>query len=110
MATKRITESQVPEVVRSIVNGKFFNIKFYKKDGTLRSAIAQKGVYNPSKHEPPKGTGESGQQALTRGRIKFYECHHKNDDGTITGEYRQASIERLVSITYDGDTYEVTHE
>lgn len=109
MATKRITESEVPAVVSNIVNGKFFHIKFYKKDGTLRSAIAQKGVHNPTKHEPPKGTGESGKQALSRGRIKFYECQHKNDDGTITGEYRQASIDRLVSITYDGDTYEVTH-
>lgn len=110
MATKRIKESEVYDLVERIANGQFFNIKFYKKDGTLRSAVAQKGVYNPSNHPAPKGTGESGKQALKNGRIKFYECHHKNDDGSVTGEYRQASIERLVSITCNGDTYEVNHQ
>lgn len=102
-----ITENEVPNLIRNITNGKFFNITFRKKDGTVRSALAQRGVSNPSKHAPPTGTGESAREALNNGRIKFYECKHKNDDGTVTGEYRQASISRVLDITTDGTTYVV---
>lgn len=95
-------------VIESIPRGVFFRVAFYKKDGTFREATAQLGVYNTKNPKlTPKGTGETSSQALSNGRLKFYEPHHRNADGSLSGEYRQCSISKIVSITTNKQTYEV---
>lgn len=97
----RIKEKQVKALIESIPNGSFFSITFQKKDGTIRKAVAQKGVHNPKNElKKPKGTGISAKEALKNDVVKFYEPHHKNADGTTTGEYRSASISRIIEFTH----------
>jgi hypothetical protein len=107
----RITEHELAEKVKEIPNGMFFSITFRKKDGTIRNAVGQKGVTRPKDaRKTPKGTGVSAREALEKGLVKFYEPHHKNDDGTVTGEYRQADIRRVLSLTAGKTKFIVTHK
>ena len=110
MKTAVVTEQEAKNIIKNIVKGRFFGMSYKKKDGTDRHAVCQLGVKNPINADiTPKGTGESAAEALERGRIKYYEPHHRNNDGTVSPAYRQASISRVVSITTNGETYIVKH-
>lgn len=110
MKTKVITEQEAKAIIKSIPRGQFFSMQYRKKDGTFREAVCQLGVRNSSTLPSPKGTGETAQEALERGRIKYYEPHHRNDDGTVSPAYRQASIDRLHTICTCGKVYVVDHK
>lgn len=104
----KIKRTDVLGLVNSIPNGVFFSVRFKKKDGTIRNATAQKGVYNtkdPDKR--PKGTGASCKDKLKGGVLGFYEPHHQNEDGTTTGEWRSCKIERIISIKTNKEIFEV---
>lgn len=106
---KTITEQEVKNVIKRITKGQFFNMRYIKKDGSYRTATCQLGVRNPKGMSAPKGTGETALEALESGRVKYFEPNHRNDDGTVSTAYRQASISRIVSITTNGETYIVKH-
>lgn len=103
-----ITENEVPVILYNNVKGaEFFNIEFVKANGEDRSATAQLHVSNPRNTAiTPKGTGESAQEALKCGRIKFYEPHHPGD---MEGVYRQCKISRVKSMKIRGVVYKVIH-
>lgn len=103
-----ITEEEVPEILYNNVKGaEFFTIDFVKADGTDRRATAQLHVSNPRNEAiTPKGTGESAQEALKCGRIKFYEPHHPGD---MEGVYRQCKISRVKSMKIRGVVFKVIH-
>lgn len=106
--TVYITTAQVPEILYNNVSGaEFFTIDFTKADGSPRKATAQLHVSNPRNEAiTPKGTGESAQEALKCGRIKFYEPHHPGD---MEGVYRQCKISRVKSMKIRGVVYKVIH-
>lgn len=106
--TVYITTAQVPEILYNNVSGaEFFTIDFTKADGSPRKATAQLHVSNPRNEAiTPKGTGESAQEALKCGRIKFYEPHHPGDK---EGVYRQCRIDRVHSMKIRGVLYKVIH-
>ena len=108
MQKQVISESQIAEVVARFERGEFVSIIFTKADGTRRTALAQFGVAKPVNAPAPKGTGESAQEALTRGRVKFFDASVENPDGT-RGGYRQALFSRILTITGAGITYIVDH-
>ena len=108
MKKQIITEAEIAEVVSRFERGEFVSITFTKKDGTRRVALAQFGVANPTNTAAPKGTGETAKEALTRGRVKFFDASVVNDDGT-RGGYRQAVFSRIITIVADGVTYIVDH-
>lgn len=100
----KIKANQVKDLIETIPNGVFWSIKFQKADGTVRNATIQKGVHNPKdQKKKPKGTGISQKESLKNGVVKFYEPHHKNTDGTITGEYRSCRIDRIISFSHPKD-------
>ena len=103
-----ITENEVPSILYNNVSGaEFFTIDFTKADGSPRKATAQLHVSNPRNEAiTPKGTGESAQEALKCGRIKFYEPHHPGDK---EGVYRQCRIDRVHSMKIRGVLYKVIH-
>ena len=103
-----ITEAEIPAVIARFERGEFVSIIFTKADGTRRTATAQFGVANPTNAPAPKGTGESAAEALTRGRVKFFDASVENPDGTHGG-YRQALFSRILTITGNGTTYIVDH-
>lgn len=104
---KRIPENEVVNLLNIINGSEFFGIRYIKKDGTEREAVAQLHVSNPRNTAlTPKGTGESAATALEMGRLKYYEAHHKEVEG---GAYRQCALERLISLTIKGVTYQVLH-
>lgn len=109
MKCRIITETEAKEVIKNIVKGKFFAMQYRKKDGTLRHAICQLGVHSPTSLKHPTGAGESAAEALEKGRVKYFEPNHKNDDGTTSPAYRQAALSRIYTITTDGKTYVVEH-
>lgn len=109
MKVRIIKEAEVASVIKSITKGQFFCIKYQKKDGSYRTATAQLGVHTPKSIASPKGTGESASEALEKGRIKYFEPNHKNEDGTVSVAYRQANISRLHTISYKGTLYVVDH-
>lgn len=106
---KTVTEQEVKAVIKKIAKGQFFNMRYIKKDGTYRTATCQLGVHSPKDIPSPKGTGESAHEALEAGRVKYFEPNHRNEDGTVSTAYRQASISRIISITTNGETYIVKH-
>ena len=108
MKKQVISESQIAEVVARFERGEFVSIIFTKADGTRRTALAQFGVANPVNAPAPKGTGESAKEALTRGRLKFFDASVENPDGS-RGNYRQALFSRILTITGNGITYIVDH-
>ena len=103
-----ISEAEIPAVIARFERGEFVSIIFTKADGTRRVALAQFGVANPTNADAPKGTGESAKEALTRGRLKFFDASVENPDGT-RGNYRQALFARILTITGNGITYIVDH-
>ena len=108
MKKQVITEQEIVEVINRFERGEFVSIIFTKADGTRRTALAQFGVANPVNAPAPKGTGESAKEALTRGRLKFFDASVENPDGT-RGGYRQALFSRILTITGNGITYIVDH-
>ena len=108
MKKQVISESQIAEVVARFERGEFVSIIFTKADGTRRTALAQFGVANPVNAPAPKGTGESAKEAITRGRLKFFDASVENPDGS-RGNYRQALFSRILTITGNGITYIVDH-
>ena len=108
MKKQIITEAEIAEVVSRFERGEFVSITFTKKDGTRRVALAQFGVANPTNTAAPKGTGETAKEALTRGRVKFFDASVENDNGT-RGGYRQAAFSRIITMVADGVTYIVDH-
>jgi hypothetical protein len=104
---KKIAENEIINLLNTINGSEFFGIKYIKKDGTEREAVAQLHVFNPRNTAlTPKGTGESAATALEMGRLKYYEAHHKEVGG---GVYRQCALERVVSLNVKGVTYQVLH-
>ena len=103
-----ITEQEIVDTIKSINKGAFAGITFKKADGTIRTAQAQFGVYNPANVAAPNGTGETAKQALTAGRLKFFDASVVNADGS-RGGYRQALFGRVLSICHRGKLYIVDH-
>ena len=108
MKKQVISESEIEGVVARFERGEFVSIIFTKADGTRRTALAQFGVANPVNAPAPKGTGESAKEALTKGRLKFFDASVENPDGS-RGNYRQALFTRIHTITGNGITYIVDH-
>ena len=108
MKKQIITEAEIPEVINRFERGEFVSITFTKADGSRRVALAQFGVANPTNAPAPKGTGESAKEALTRGRVKFFDASVVNPDGT-RGGYRSAVFTRIITIVGSGVTYIVDH-
>lgn len=108
MKKQVISESEIEGVVARFERGEFVSIIFTKADGSRRTALAQFGVANPTHTAAPKGTGESAKEALTKGRLKFFDASVENPDGT-RGGYRQALFSRILTITGQGITYIVDH-
>ena len=108
MKKQVITEQEIAEVITRFERGEFVSIIFTKADGTRRTALAQFGVANPVNAPAPKGTGESAKEALTKGRLKFFDASVENPDGS-RGNYRQALFSRILTITGNGITYIVDH-
>jgi len=74
-----------------------------------RFTRAQLGVTNPANcTKPGEGAykGESGEEALEKGRLKYFDMGVKNNDGTFGG-YRQAVIENIKKLHINGVDYEV---
>jgi hypothetical protein len=72
-----------------------------------RFTRAQLGVVNPSNcTKPGKGQfiGESGEEALFKGRLKYFDMDVVNPDGT-RGNYRQAVIENIKKLKINGEEY-----
>lgn len=100
----KVKAKQVKNLIETIPNGTFWSVTFKKSDGTVRKATVQKGVFNPKNPlKKPKGTGISQKESLKNGVVKFYEPHHKNTDGTVTGEYRSCRIDRIISFSHPKD-------
>lgn len=108
MKRSYITVEDIPAAVSNISKGEFFGIVFRKKDGTLRKARAQRGVYNPAHAPAPKGTGETTAKALSAGRLKFFDSSVINADGS-RGNYRQARFAAILEICYRKTLYIVDH-
>ena len=108
MKREYITVDGIPAVISNITRGEFFGITFRKKDGTLRHARAQRGVYNPANVSAPKGIGESGREALAAGRLKFFDSTVTNADGS-KGNYRQARFSSILEICYKKTLYVIDH-
>jgi hypothetical protein len=97
-----IHETDIPATVKSFPRGRFISVLFWKKDGSLRRALAMMGVHNPADPDmKPKGVGETQRMALEKDRFKFY-------DATKRG-YRQARFEGIIWMACDGHTYVVDH-
>ena len=133
MATvkKFITTQEVEGLVRGIKRGQLFSMHFKrvapkcpvcgksnkKWQGLThcpecgaelsleRETMAQLGVHNPSNTDiTPKGTGESAQEALADGRIKYFDMNVVDGNGK-RGGFRQAAIENVTRLTIEGVDY-----
>lgn len=72
-----------------------------------RFTRAQLGVQNPTNATKPghgKFIGESGEEALEKGRLKYFDMDVVNADGT-RGNYRQAVIENIKRLKINGEEY-----
>lgn len=71
-----------------------------------RESHAQLGVHNPSNELiTPKGVGESAQEALQDGRLKYFDMDVVDDRNGKRGGYRQAAIENITRMTIKGVDY-----
>ena len=131
---KFITPAEVKSLVKSVKHGQFFSMVFdrvapkctacgksNKRWHSLthcpecgaplsfeRETLAQLGVHNPSNTDvTPKGTGESAQEALDDGRVKYFDPQIDNHNGTH-GAYRQCAIENIKRLKVNGEEYIVT--
>lgn len=74
-----------------------------------RFTRAQLGVQNPANcTKPGQGQfiGESGEEALAKGRLKYFDMDVVNADGS-RGNYRQAVIDNILRLKIRGDEYVV---
>ena len=74
-----------------------------------RFTRAQLGVQNPTTATKPgqgQFIGESGEEALAKGRLKYFDMDVVNADGT-RGNYRQAVIENIKRLKICGEEYMV---
>lgn len=108
MKKQIITEHEIAGIVKTFTRGEFVSIIFTKADGSRRKALAQFGVYNPANTAAPNGSGETANEALNKGRVKFFDASVENPDGS-RGNYRQALFSRILTITGNGITYIVDH-
>ena len=105
---KYIRENEIPNILNTIKGAEFFSMRYVKKDGSFREATCQIHVSNPRNEAiTPNGTGESAHEALSNGRIKYYEAHHAELKGQ--GVYRQCRIDRLIDMKVKGVTYIIIH-
>lgn len=72
-----------------------------------RFTRAQLGVQNPTNCTKPghgQFIGESGEEALAKGRLKYFDMDVVNPDNT-RGNYRQAVIENIKRLKINGEEY-----
>lgn len=85
-----------------VIRGKIINVKWYKKDGTLRSANVRSGVYKLL-----KGGKSSANQYNSY--VTVYLMWQM--DGTsfkAESGYRNLNLSTISSLTFQGTTYEIT--
>lgn len=127
---KLTTEKQVKEIIATIAKGEFAGVTFVRvapkcercgksdkkwtglttcphcggKLSLERTSLVQFGVVGNA--DTPKGTGETEQQALENGRLKFYDKNAVKKDGT-KGDFRQCRINLLKRLAVKGVEYAV---
>ena len=72
-----------------------------------RFTRAQLVVQNPTNCTKPghgQFIGESGEEALAKGRLKYFDMDVVNPDNT-RGNYRQAVIENIKRLKINGEEY-----
>lgn len=77
-----------------------------------RFATCKLGVTDPKHTTKPgegKFKGESFEDALADGRLKYFDMNVENEDGT-KGNYRQCKIENIREIRTNGQVYWVKNE
>jgi len=75
----------------------------------FRDATCRLGVTDPKNCTAPgkgKFIGESFEEALAKGNLKYFDMNAENKDETI-GCYRTAKIEKIKEIRMDGRIFEV---
>lgn len=79
--------------------GKFFYVKYYKKDGSLREGVGRKGVFKGVKGKPKYDFAE-------KGNIGYYETVPiRGEKGRFEGnleKFRQFKGERLIEVHFSG--------
>ena len=78
-------------------NGKFYSVKFIKKNGDDRILNGRNGVHN-SKHAPLKGVGLA-YNPKDYGLVGVFDVQKK--------AYRMINLNTLQELTIDGVTHEV---
>ena len=96
-----IHRSKLMMFIQSI-KGKIVHVKWYKKDGSLRSANVRTGVYQKLK-------GGAGSAKSTNSYITVY-LMWQMDGASFKAEsgYRNLNLNTISSITYNNYTYEIT--
>lgn len=105
---RTIKGSQVVDLLNTRPTS-IFGMVYRKQDGTLRTASGRLHVTNPSHGtKPGQGIriGQSAEEALEQGNLKYYDMGKKNPDGT-QGAYRTAKISRIERLTFGGLVYRV---
>lgn len=77
------------------IGGKFFSLRFIKKDGSIREINCRLGV-----HTHVKGTGASYDPAKF-GMITVYDVKHKG--------YRNVTINKIIGIKLNNEWHHVEH-
>ena len=133
MNSIHISKDEILDLVHSIPNGRMFSMIFVRKaakceycgksnqawnnlekcpicGGKLskeRYSRVQLGVKNPKNCTKPgcgQYIGESGEEALKDGRLKYFAMDVVNKDGS-RGCYRQCVIENIRCIHLNGNEY-----
>lgn len=106
--TKTINRNSVAELIYSAEN-KFFGMTYIKADGSLRNAVCRLHVSNPTHCQKPgegKYKGQSAEEALKKNNnIKYFDVTVENETGK--GAFRTAKIDRIQTVTVNGEKYEV---
>jgi len=74
-------------------NGSFFGVQFFKKDGSIRSMLARKGVTKGLKG------GEMKYTPLDEALMGVWDVHKS--------AYRMINLDKLISFNVNGIKYEV---
>lgn len=130
------SEKEILDLVHSIPNGRMFAMIFVRKAAKCehcnksnaawndldkcpvcgaelskeRYSRVQLGVKNPKNCTKPghgQFIGESGEEALKDGRLKYFDMDVVNKDGS-RGSYRQCVIANIKEIRLNGNTYYVS--
>jgi len=80
---KKINQVQAMGTIISKKDGKFFGVKFIKKDGTIRKMSGKGMSYNP----------------LEKGLIPVYDLNKKG--------YRTINLATIIELNMDGINYDV---